>query len=99
MTRTKEKALEAARGWEEYADQVESQTQWNRSQGIDLCPPGLSPGDHKAKAARDCAKALRLEAETGVLHCNCHLVPYNECPKQIKMTQEHIRGLDDGRKG
>jgi len=40
-----------------------------------------------------------LEAETGVLHCNCHLVPYNECPKQIKMTQEHIRGLDDGRRG
>jgi hypothetical protein len=32
-----------------------------------------------AESCRNAAKSLRLEEQTGVVHCACHLIPMEQC--------------------
>lgn len=75
------KTLEAADHWDALAGYNEEMAAWERDQGLDLSPPGQSPGDHRAKTYRACAASMRLQVETGVGHCLCHLKPYKDCLK------------------
>lgn len=64
-------AAEAASHWEDLASQADRMADWEETQ------LGWAPGAnrHKAKTYRDAAKALRLEAETGIAYCVCCLKP------------------------
>lgn len=75
-----EVCIKAAEGWEAGADEAESMAAWERATGLDMSAPGQSPGDHRARSARNCAQTLRLEALTGLPHCMCHLRPEKDCP-------------------
>ena len=69
-------ALEsAAHWWESLADYAERKAAWDRGIGVDLSAAGQSAGDHRARTFRTVAKALRLEAATGLHHCHAHLSP------------------------
>ena len=37
---------------------------------------------NQAKTARDAAKALRMEIETGKTHCVCCLIPIEQCHRR-----------------
>lgn len=76
--------LTAADHWDRLADQEEAMSTWKRQRGLDLSAPGQSSGDRRAESYRRCAKSLRLEAETGIPHCACHLVPVTACPVRKK---------------
>jgi len=76
----KQKLIEAAEHWEREATRSETMAKWNRHHGIDLSAPGMSAGDFQAKSSRCCARALRLEAATGLPHCMCHELPRTDCP-------------------
>lgn len=80
MSRVTTSLLSAAEHWEQRADADETMAVWERDLGIDLSLPGQSPGDHRARRARRCARTLRLEAATGLPHCVCHEVPRKDCP-------------------
>lgn len=70
------KDLEAdALHWEDLATQAETTAAYERTIGLDLSTPGSSVGDNKARTYRATAQALRLEAQTGIPHCSCHLLP------------------------
>lgn len=56
--------------WERLATEAEARARWNRDHGVDLSPPGGSPGDHRARTFRRTAEALRLELRTGRPHCS-----------------------------
>jgi hypothetical protein len=75
---TKEKLLEIANEWDLLADESARAAAWDRSIGLDLSSPGMSPGDRRACTARRAAETLRLEADTGNPHCMCHALPL--CP-------------------
>ncbi len=77
------RTLEAAVHWERLADEAEKQASWDREHGIDLCAPGQSPGDNKARGYRLVARTLHLEAATGLPHCICHERPVKDCPVRI----------------
>lgn len=83
MTTEKTEALASAEHWERLANENESMAAYERSIGLDLSQPGSSPGDHKARSFRETAKALRLEAATGVRHCSCHFSP--RCPSASRV--------------
>lgn len=72
----KKELLDSADRWDRLAVEAENRAAWDRSIGIDLCAPGSSPGDHRARMFRDTAKALRLEADTGIRHCNICFQPH-----------------------
>jgi len=72
----------AANHWDALANEAESMAAWNRGRGLDLSAPGKSAGDHRARTYRACAAVMRLEMETGVGHCMCHLKPVSECPNK-----------------
>ena len=62
--------------WERIADDSIALAKWNREHGFDLSRPECSAGDHYAEICRRTAKALRLEMETGVVHCSICLGPH-----------------------
>ncbi len=76
----KELCLESASHWDVLASEAESFAEYDRNNGIDMSPPGQSPGDYRARQFRRCADALRLELETGKEHCHCHMKPRVDCP-------------------
>lgn len=72
-------ALASAAHWDRLADEAEARAEYERKTGrIVLGVTG--PHDHKAVLYRNTAKSLRLEHETGVAHCACHVVPNGRCP-------------------
>ncbi len=72
--------LVAASKWETLAKEAEDLAAYERDIGIDMSQPGQSAGDYRAETYRDCAKSLRLEADTGLAHCNCHFS--SNCPSK-----------------
>ena len=76
----KQRCLESAEHWERIATENESMAAWDRDHGIDLSAPGASAGDYRAAMYRKTASTLRLEAETGEPHCQCHERPSRDCP-------------------
>ncbi len=76
---SKAQLIESAEHWEKLADEDERMAAWERQRGIDLCTPGQSPRDHKARTFRALAKAQRMEAETGIPHCMDHMTPRSVC--------------------
>lgn len=79
MKTAKRAAMRASHHWKKLAKQAEAAAEWDRKMGIS--PRGiLSANDHKAKLYRDTAEALKLEAETGLVHCNCHVKVIEQCP-------------------
>jgi hypothetical protein len=81
----------AAEGWEQYARESADSAAWDRARGIDLSPPGCSPGDHRARTAQQVAQSLRLEASTGTPHCLCRLRPAEDCPHGQSLTRRRGR--------
>jgi len=73
-------ALAAAAHWDRLADEEASRADYERTMGF-ARKGVLNPHDHKAVLFRDTAKSLRLEHETGIPHCACHVVPSEKCPK------------------
>ncbi len=66
---TKKALIKSAACWEQLAAEDEAAALWDRTRGADMSAPGQSAGDHRARAARRAATALRLEAATGRPHC------------------------------
>jgi hypothetical protein len=75
---TKGELVAVADHWDAIAASDEAMAAWNRDHGRDLSKPGESPGDHKAATARRTAKSIRLEAETGKVHCSMCLGAHAE---------------------
>lgn len=74
--------IASAEHWERIANDAESLAAWNRGRGLDLSVPGTSAGDYQARSYRATAKALRMEAETGLPHCATHLRPRRDCARE-----------------
>lgn len=78
MTVTKKEQLEwAIRSWRESADSEDSladfldkQGKYGNTDSYRVC----------ADSCRRTANALEKELETGKPHCNCHLLPFDNCP-------------------
>jgi hypothetical protein len=74
-----EEALASADHWDQLAKEAKAFAEYEREIGI--CPKGIPNAyDHKAATYIECAKSLRLQAETGTPHCSCHLVALDRCP-------------------
>jgi hypothetical protein len=73
---THQELLEAARRWENLADETEAWVKYAADRG-------QFAGVHlnKANTYRRTAEALRLEARDGVWRCACHLLLAKECRK------------------
>ena len=72
---SKTEILDAAAHWERLADEKEAKARWDQNMGLIAGPVESSPGYNAASTFRDCAASLRMEAETGLPHCACHLRP------------------------
>jgi hypothetical protein len=76
VNEAKLRAQASAEHWERLADEAVAQAAWDRDHGIDLSHPGCSAGDYQAMCFRQTAKALRLEATTGIPHCSTCFGPH-----------------------
>ncbi len=67
---TRGELIAVADHWDAIADSAEAKAVWDRAHGFDLSEPGKSPGDYQAGTYRRTAESIRLEAETGKVHCS-----------------------------
>lgn len=69
--------IESAQHWEGEAAISMAKAAHDRACGVFV---GLGhPGEYSAGLYTKAAKALRLQNETGLPHCICHLIPSGEC--------------------
>lgn len=74
--------IESAEHWEALAAEEEARAVWI----VENCPQRGSVQVYyeRSKTYRSCARALRLEAATGLPHCMCHEKPTVDCPTEKK---------------
>ena len=59
------------------------QLEWAIQKWSEAAISGASNPAYAASCDRT-VKALQLELETGVAHCNCHLQPWEDCTSRIR---------------
>ncbi len=82
--------LASAAHWDKLAEEQDRRAAWDSSMGLG----DVSAFGHRAAISYSFSgtviptKSLRLEHETGVRHCNCHLVPDTKCPARAEARSQ-----------
>jgi hypothetical protein len=71
---------EAAAHWDMLADQEINYREKNLCGCKGQQPCGCKEvSRNREQSYRNTAKALRMQIETGIAHCSCHLLPMDKC--------------------
>lgn len=77
---TTDKLLASARHWDNLADAEERRARWEGRHG------NVDAFHVRARTYRRAAESLRMQHDTGIGHCYCHLIPLTECAN-LKRSQ------------